>query len=267
MSNCQTPNCRTIDPLVTPYVDDELPPPDRARVDEHLRACLACHSRVSAERSVRALIQARKSALRAEGASPALRERCAKARASHAAARSAADAASDGWPKAAPRWRFGPLALAAALVLFVAGTFLYQMTASSSRVMAAELTADHVKCFAMNRVLGTHETPRTVAASMASHFGWTLRLPADPERAGLELVGARPCLYGEGRVAHLMYRHHGVPVSIFMLPGSIRPQELLDVMGHEAAIWSEGQRTFVLVAHEPREEVERMAAYVQASLR
>jgi hypothetical protein len=64
-----------------------------------------------------------------------------------------------------------------------------------------------------------------------------------------------------------MYRHHGVPVSIFMLPGSIRPQELLEVMGHEAAVWSVGQRTFVLVAHEPREEVERMASFVQASLR
>jgi anti-sigma factor RsiW len=102
---------------------------------------------------------------------------------------------------------------------------------------------------------------------MASHFGWTLHLPADPEQAGLELVGARPCLYGEGRVAHLMYRHHGVPVSIFMLPRSIRPQELLEVMGHEAAVWTVGQRTFVLVAQEPRDEVERMASYVQASLR
>ncbi len=252
-------NCQTIDPLVTPYIDGELPPADRARVDEHLCACLACHSRVAAERSVRALIQARKPALVSECASTALRERCAKARARQTAA--GGDAVH------VARWRFGPLALAAALVLFVAGTFLYQMTAASSRVMAAELTADHVKCFAMNRVLGTHEEPMTVAASMASHFGWTLRLPADPERAGLELVGARPCLYGEGRVAHLMYRHHGVPVSIFMLPGSIRPQELLEVMGHEAAIWSEGQRTFVLVAHEPREEVERMAAFVQASLR
>jgi anti-sigma factor RsiW len=260
-------NCQTIDPLVTPYIDDELPPPDRVRVDEHLRACLACHSRVAAERAVRALIHARQPALRSECASPALRERCARTRASAAQADADAEPARPRRRATFGGVRLGPLALAGALVLFVAGAFLYQMTASSTRVMAAELTADHVKCFAMNRVLGTRDAPVSVEASMATHFDWTLHLPADPERAGLELVGARPCLYGEGRVAHLMYRHHGVPVSIFMLPGSIRPQELLEVMGHEAAVWSVGQRTFVLVAHEPREEVERMASFVQASLR
>jgi anti-sigma factor RsiW len=144
---------------------------------------------------------------------------------------------------------------------------LYQLTAYSTRVMAAELTADHMKCFAMNEVLHTHDGPVTVQASMASHFGWTLQLPRNPERAELELVGARPCLYGEGRVAHLMYRHRGVPVSVFMLPDSVRPQELLDVMGHEAAVWSSGGRTFVLIAREPRDEVERMASFIQASLR
>ena len=30
------PNCRAIDPLVTPYVDRELPDADRQAVDEHL---------------------------------------------------------------------------------------------------------------------------------------------------------------------------------------------------------------------------------------
>jgi hypothetical protein len=52
-----------------------------------------------------------------------------------------------------------------------------------------------------------------------------------------------------------------------MLPDSVRPQELLDVMGHEAAVWSSGGRTFVLIAREPRDEVERMASFIQASLR
>jgi hypothetical protein len=64
-----------------------------------------------------------------------------------------------------------------------------------------------------------------------------------------------------------MYRHHGVPVSVFMLPASVRPQEVLEVMGHEAAVWSSGQRTFVLIAREPRQDVERLASFVQASLR
>ena len=64
-----------------------------------------------------------------------------------------------------------------------------------------------------------------------------------------------------------MYRHDGRPVSLFMLPPRARPEELVEVLGHEAAIWSVGDRTFVLVAREPRAEVERMASFVTAALR
>jgi len=80
-------------------------------------------------------------------------------------------------------------------------------------------------------------------------------------------VGARPCLYGEGRVAHIMYTHEGRPVSLFMLPNTARSRELVKVLGHEAAIWCVGNRTFVVVAREPRPEVERIASFVRASLR
>ena len=38
-------------------------------------------------------------------------------------------------------------------------------------------------------------------------------------------------------------------------------------MGHQAAIWSVGDRTFVLIAREPRDEVERMTSFVHAALR
>jgi len=65
----------------------------------------------------------------------------------------------------------------------------------------------------------------------------------------------------------MMYRHHGQTVSVFMLPDSAREREVLDVLGHHAVVWSVGGRTFVLVAREPVDEVERMASFVQASLR
>ena len=101
---------------------------------------------------------------------------------------------------------------------------------------------------------------------MAASFDWRMHLPADPEQAGLELVGARPCLYGEGKIAHIMYKHEGHPVSVFMLPNTARAQELVEVLGHEAAIWCANNRTFVVVAREPRREVEQIASFVQASL-
>jgi hypothetical protein len=64
-----------------------------------------------------------------------------------------------------------------------------------------------------------------------------------------------------------MYRHQGHPVSLFMLPKTERTSALVEVLGHEAAIWCVGNRTFVLVAREPRRDVERMVSFVQASLR
>jgi anti-sigma factor (TIGR02949 family) len=264
------PNCQSIDPLVTPYVDGELPGGDAAAIEQHLRACPPCHSRVAAEQAVRALIRTCKPALRNQPAPASLRTACERLQAGAAAGeRGESRPGVARRPAPAHPWRarLAPFALAASLVMVVGGAFMYQLTDRSARVMAAELTADHMKCLAVNRLLGTHETASDVESSMASGFDWPTRLPERPERAGLELVGARPCLYAEGRVAHIMYRHRGRPVSVFMLPHTVRPEALTRVMGHECAIWSSGDRTFVLIAHEPRDDVERMASFVQASLR
>ena len=272
------PNCHQIDPLVTPFVDDELTDAERRLVEDHLSACPPCHSRVTAERAVHALIRARKATLCQVDAPDALHHRCAGfARPSddHAPRWNPPSSASNRpepvegrVPRyAAWRTRLGPYALAATLVLVVGGAFVYQATDRSVRVLAAELTADHVKCFAMNSALGTHQAPAAVERSMASSFDWRMHLPENPDRAGLELVGSRPCLYGEGKVAHIMYRHEGRPVSLFMLPKTARTTELVRVLGHEAAVWCVGNRTFVLIAREPRPEVERMVSFVQASLR
>jgi hypothetical protein len=136
-----------------------------------------------------------------------------------------------------------------------------------TRVVAAELAADHVKCFMMNAVLGTHQSVEAAEELMADGFCWRTQLSDVPEAAGLELVGARPCLYDKGRVAHVMFRRAGRPVSLFMLPNDHRTDEVLETIGHAAAIWSVGDRTFVLVARESSEEVRRMASLVHATFR
>jgi len=277
-------NCEAIDPLVTPYVDGLLPAGDCVAVDEHLRACPPCHSRVAAERAVHELIAARKIALTARCAPESLYRRCATvARGANAASAASESrsipqqgfgggaAAASARPQLRPsiplRSRLAPFAAAASLVLIVGSAFVYQLTQSSSRVMAAELAADHIKCFALNGALHTHDDAPTVESSMLSGFGWQMHLPAQAAQVGLELVGSRPCLYGEGKIAHIMYRHNGEPVSLFMLPRTARAQEFVQVMGHHAAIWCANNRTFVLLAHEPKAEVERIATAVQASLR
>jgi anti-sigma factor RsiW len=248
-------SCRRIDPLVTPYVDGVLEAADRETVDRHVRLCPPCRSRLAAEREVRAALVAHRPALTAERAPAPLAARCA-------GVASPADAA----PAARRRVRPAALAVAATLVLAVAGLALYQATASSARVMAAELTADHMKCFIIDDVLGTHHDAAQVSRAMASQFDWDVRLPPHPEEADLELVGSRPCLYAEGRIAHIMYRYHGRPVSIFMLPDTIRARQTVDVMGHEAAIWSSGGRTFVLIANESQPDLARIESFVHGAL-
>ena len=262
-------NCQSIDPLVTPYVDGEIPADDRARVEAHLRVCAPCHSRVAAERAVRTLIETRKPVLQTDSAPPSLRDSCARMAETAFASKLGESAATEApaWSAGAWRQRLMPLAAAASLVLIVGGAFVYQVTDKSTTVLAAELAADHMKCFAMNQVLDPHQDSSMVESAMSIGFGWPAHLPQQPEKMGLELVGARPCLYGEGRVAHIMYRYQGRPVSLFMLPQTVREESVIKALGHECAIWSEGDRTFVLVAREARNDVKRIASFVHASLR
>jgi len=253
-------NCKALDPLVTPYIDNELGVSDRAAVDAHLRACPPCHSRVAAERAVQTLVRTHHDALDVPCAPDDLRAKCRDlARMTNPESRTPTRAT---W-----RSRWAPLALAASLVLVVGGAFLYQATALSARVMAAELAADHVKCFTMNRALGTRQTLTAVESSLASGFGWRAHLPQETGSANLELVGERPCLYGEGKIAHIMYRQGNRPVSLFMLPDTTRTEELVEVLGHEAKIWCLGNRTFVLLTRGSKQDVERLAAAVRTELR
>jgi anti-sigma factor RsiW len=247
-------DCSIIDPLITPYVDGDIDAGARRQVDDHVRRCAACHSRVTAERAVRELVRGKRGEIAAAAAPAALRARCA----------ALAVAGPSRW-----RARMKPLAIAAGVVVVAGGALLYEVTGSSTRVLAAELTADHVKCFGLiNPLVGTNASAAAVEQVMADTFGWQMHVP---EGTGddLELVGARPCLYAKGLVAHLMYRHHGQPLSVFMLPQLARPgqrEEVVDVLGHEATVWSQDGRTFVVVGREPEPDMAHVVSIVQATL-
>jgi anti-sigma factor RsiW len=262
------PDCSRIDPLVTPFVDGELPQDEQQTLTQHITACPSSRGKVMAERAIRSVMQARRAELSGPPAPAALKARCARVD-----SRQAAPALSSQSPRipllraSAWRARVAPLALAATLLLAVGGAFIYQATRSSSRVLAAELTMDHEKCFRLNRLLGTHHSAETVEASMASGFDWNVQLPDEGGQGELNLVGSRPCLSGEGKMAHIMYTYNGQPVSLFMLPRETRASELVQVFGHQARIWSEGGRTFVLVARESPSDMEHMAALVRTTIR
>src|SRR5205814_3119883 len=126
------------------------------------------------ERAVRELMRVKRAEIAAEAAPDALRARCAALRAGAAGAALLPSA----W-----RARLKPLSIAAGVVLVAGGVGLYEATDRSTRVLAAELTADHVKCFGvMNTLLGTNADAAMIERAMKEMFGWQMHVP---ESAGV----------------------------------------------------------------------------------
>jgi anti-sigma factor RsiW len=243
------PSCRDIDPLFAPYVDGEASSEQRAIVDAHLRACPKCRHQTALQSVVRETVRTK---LSRPCAPEALRTRC------RAAAR-----AGQG-PFGTTRSTITSLSMAAALVLVVGGVLLYALTGLSPAVLAAQLTLDHIKCFAVH----DSDTPVDARASeqqYARDYGAEVHLPR-ADVAGLQLVGFRRCFCGEGPAAHAMYRLNGRPVSLYMIPDASRDRASTDVFGHDAVIWSRENVTYVLLGKEPRETLEGLARMMDGAM-
>jgi anti-sigma factor RsiW len=232
--------CTEIDPLVTPYVDEEISPDDRRAVETHLTACAPCRSRVSGERAARELVRARGDALTtAGGRAPAsLRARVAAAA-----------------PRARRRRFVVPVPVAAMLALTVLGVFVHR----TAPVIAAQLTLDHVKCLELRATRLQPAAPREVEAAFRQDYGWDLRVP---EVARLRFVGARRCLVTEGRMAHLHYEYAGRPVSLFIIPGAAHATRASRAFGRSAVIWSRAGSTYALVGAMPTAELQQIAGVI-----
>jgi anti-sigma factor RsiW len=243
------PSCREVDPLFAPYVDGEATMEQRVIVDAHLRACPKCRHNTALQSAVRDTVRAK---LSRPCAPDVLRTRC------RAAARAGMG------PFGTTRSTIASLLTAAALVFVVGGVLLYAFTGLSPAVLAAQLTLDHVKCFAVHDA----DAPLDARASEEQYvreYGGEIHLPR-ATIAGLQLVGMRRCFCGEGLAAHAMYRLRGRPVSLYVIPDAQRERASTDVFGHDAVMWSKGNVTYVLLGREPRETLEALAAAMEAGL-
>lgn len=245
--------CSEFDRRLTPYLDGLGTAPERSAVEAHLSGCPLCRAVEARERAGRAVLRARAASL--VGPSPVgLRTRCG------------ALAAEARRPRfSVGRWLVAPLASAAALVLVAVA--LVGLTGGSATLVASELTLDHFKCFGLLEAVSGPAEPATLERRLDERYGWNLHVPAGSVPAGLGLVGARKCIYHNGGVAHLMYRSHGRPVSVFMLPGRRAFAGDVAAFGHHSRAWQAGGSTFVLVMRGTDQEVARVAAYFQDQLR
>lgn len=247
--------CEDLEPLFAPYAEGDALSGERAAVEAHLDRCPPCRERVAGERAVRDILAARRPGLRV-CASLHLRAKCA----AHAAPVRSTARAVRAWV---------PLSLAATLVLAVAGAFIFGLN-DQVEALAAQLTLDHVRCFQFAPERLTHVDPAEAGRAWAASQGWPLRVPASSPSAGLELLGVRRCLMSGGRVAHVLYTWHGEPLSVFVVPRMMRRgqvNEIVEKFGHEAMVWSAGERTYVVLARGSPSELEPVLGYVRANAR
>ncbi len=245
------PNCRRICDLLTQYADGTLPEAQQGEVQRHLDACPPCRVIAGKECGARQLLRACADRLRAEPLPPGLRTRCQALSAGQSTA----------YPWLRPSIRF---AIAALLIIFL-GALLSIVTRQSDALLAAQLTADHVKCFGLFRPAeGTSMDAAQAQRILAERFGLDVHVPPSSTEGSVDLLNARRCLYADGRIPHLMYEANGQDMSLFVLEGESRAPAEFTAFGHHTRIWSRGGNTFVLITPAAEESVAAAARYVAA---
>jgi anti-sigma factor RsiW len=258
-------DCRRTIELLAPYVDRKLEADEHAAVDRHLEACPPCRRIAERERGGRLVLQHESARLRAEPLPPGLRPRCEALARQHAERASASRGAGSVMRALASGWRstIVPSVLGAVLLVFTASALFSIATRRSDAVLAAQLTADHSKCFLVWGK-GT-ESPidaRDVERMLAARYGVTTHVPPSSSAAGVQLIGARRCLYADGVVPHVMYRANGHDLSLYVLNGVSRKPSELVTFGHRSRIWTRNEKTYVLVSSAAAEGLPDATRYM-----
>ena len=229
-------DCRQIEALLPPFVDGAAGEIDRARVATHLGRCPACRREAEAQAAIRSLLRERHAAL--GGVAPVGLAGELRLAAGQMAI----------VPALGRRGQLSALAAAAGVVLAVTAGVAWG-TGRSSVLLAAQLTLDHIKCFLVDGDdHAGHFTAAAAEARMQDQFGWSVPVPAPAAEPDVHLVAVRRCLYGEGIVAHVLYRVRDQPVSLFVIPGRAATDAEMQAFGRQAQVLTRGGATLVVVA-------------------
>jgi anti-sigma factor RsiW len=251
-------NCRDIESKLAEYVDREQPAADRLAVDAHLQSCPSCRTRAEGEQAAHALLCSRRDSLRGS-APPELQRRCAAQR---QGAGGSAGVTRRPWVR---------LSLAASLLL-VSAVFLFFAWGSSVETYAAQLAADHLKCFQFPPPENAAPDVTLVGKTWRETAGWALKVAASSSTEQLQLLGVRRCGSSRGRVAHLLYRWHGQPLSVYVLnhrfdrsPTASHDHDV-NRLGEHVIVWTEHERTYAVIASSQMPDLKHAAFYVRRSI-
>jgi anti-sigma factor RsiW len=276
-------DCKDLESLVTPYVDGEVTPQQCAAIEAHLSECPDCRKCAEAESGARAVVRRCRGSLRAP-APASLHAKCRKLAAQHAdpayhgqdqhdgqeqvAASQGLPFASSGFPSpgvtVAPRsdWRWwAPVSLAATLMLAIAGVLVFGLVSGRGTALAAQLAEDHLRCLraVSRRAPGDS---MEMADRWKKNRGWFVKVPASSPADDMQFIALRRCLGDRQEVAHALYRHKGRIVSLFIFPDDdSRRRANLEIMGQRELIWSQGGRSYAIVADGAAADVHALKAF------
>jgi len=250
--------CREIEEKLPSYIDGNANG-DAVAIAAHLGRCQACRSSAHAQTVARTVLRSRAAQL-APIAPPGLLTRIVSTSDVGTSPASTQDRiVSLVWT------RVSAFAAALVVILTLGAVLLPVVTVRSTAVLAAQLALDHLKCFTIEG--GADAAPIAKAdaeATLKNEFDFSVAVPDSVAADHLQLMAVRRCLYGDGRAAHVMYRLDGEPLSLFIIPGLTRPAAELSLFGHEQIVWTQADRTYMLVARGgAREGLARVASYLQ----
>lgn len=249
-------DCADVDAIMTAYVDGEVTVAEEQAVRAHLKGCPACRDRAVAEQAVRKRLRAA-APLLGEHAPAALWARCATiAHSGPAAAVPLLQQRSVGWV---------PLSLAATVLLAAGALFLVgQMTGQGHGALAAQFAIDHDRCFLVGPAAGPGFGRREARVQLAGIIGSDIALPFESD--DFDLLDVRQCAYEQGGVGHVMCSWRGDPVSLFVVPDRSYGERILEIINHDAVIWSGGGHAYVLVAEQGPVDLGQVARHVRQTV-
>ena len=199
---------------------------------------------------------------RLKASAPAdLRRRCT-------AAHALASPAVAGAPAPGRRSTWVPLSMAASILLAFAGVFFYGLRGGGP-ALAAQLVADHVRCFEIEPQPMLIPDSRALGREWAATRGWELKVPENTDTEQLQLLGIRRCISSQAVTAHILYKWRGQPLSVYVMsepyPRIGATPQLVEEGGQEAFMWTKNKRTYAVVARGRPADVEHVARYVQTT--
>jgi anti-sigma factor RsiW len=247
-------DCTRIGERLAAYTDDSLSVPEREVVAAHLARCVPCRRSADAAHAGRTLLRARAEQLRGAPLPPGLQSRCEALLREQAAP-----------PPLSWRSRLVHAGIMALLVLLTGAAVLYVAATRSEAVLAAQVSADHDRCF--SNFVGPNPADldaAAVEADLAARFGFDVHVPPSSPEADVHLVHARRCLLG--RAPHILYRTEGKDLSLYVLEGEDHGERDVIAFGNRARVWTRGATTFVLVSAADAGDLTAAVNYVRQEL-